>query len=271
MNTTSGPAGRLAYQDQGAGAECVVLIAGVMCDHSVWAGTATQLAQRYRVISLDNRDIGGSAACESPYLASHMAGDVLAVMDAAAVPRAHVIGHSLGGLVAQALALDAPKRVNRLVLCNTLARHDTYSRSVFALWQQWRAAAAAGDTDADYERFVQAVCFTVFGTPLLAAVSVQDLAAGFIQGVARQSDAAFERNLHALMHSERADELGRIGAPTLVVAGNDDRIFPPHHANALVDAITGSRLALIAGAGHNTAIECPDAFHAAVEAFLAER
>lgn len=66
-------------------------------------------------------------------------------------------------------------------------------------------------------------------------------------------------------------ELGRIGAPASVVAGRDDRIFPPHRTNALVDAGTGSRLAFVAGAGHNTSIECPDAFHAAIVACLAVR
>ena len=108
----------IKWDSQGDG-PALLLIQGLGYGRWGWDPVAPGLAERHRVLSFDNRGIGESEKPEGPYTARMMADDALQVLDEAGVERAHVVGASLGGMIAQELAVLAPERVDRLVLCCT--------------------------------------------------------------------------------------------------------------------------------------------------------
>ena len=109
---------RITWEERGTGAP-LLLIQGLGYGRWSWAPIVPALAERYRVLWFDNRGIGDSDKPDGPYTAKLMAGDALQVLDEAGVERAHVVGASLGGMIAQEVAAGTPERVDKLVLCCT--------------------------------------------------------------------------------------------------------------------------------------------------------
>ena len=109
---------KIRWDSQGTGAP-LLLIQGLGYGRWGWDPVVPALAERYRVLTFDNRGIGESDKPAGPYTALEMADDALQVLDEAEVERAHVLGASLGGMIAQELAVKAPARVEKLVLCCT--------------------------------------------------------------------------------------------------------------------------------------------------------
>src|SRR6266511_2718239 len=118
MSTTVLEGVRLAYSVQGAG-EPMLMIQGLGYGRGGWGPAPGMLARRFQVVTLDNRGFGDSDAPPGPYTTAQLAEDALAVLDAVEIETAHVVGISLGGMVAQELVLARPERVRRLVLCST--------------------------------------------------------------------------------------------------------------------------------------------------------
>src|SRR5205814_6195516 len=108
----------IRWESQGSGAP-VLLLQGLGYTREGWGPLRERLAHRFRVLSYDNRGIGESEIPPGPYTVDELAGDALQVLDEAGVQRAHVIGASLGGMVAQLVAAEHPDRVHRLVLVGT--------------------------------------------------------------------------------------------------------------------------------------------------------
>lgn len=260
MPTTKNDGLELAYQVTGEGPP-LLLISGLSAERSFWA-LARPLLAGFTLIEFDNRDIGKSARAAAPYAAADMARDALAVLDAAGVPRAHVVGHSLGGMIAQELALLAPARVNRLVLANTIARNDLYTTEILRLLKELRLQID------DELTFGAALTTFVLGMrtlkkiPLFAAVQ-QSLDAGLYQ----EKDA-FLRQLSACAAFDSLTRIGLIGAPTLVLYSDDDRLFAPAMAREVADAIPGAALDEILDSGHCPMVEAPENFATTVRAFL---
>ncbi|MFS8036002.1 alpha/beta fold hydrolase [Xanthobacter sp. AM11] len=239
----------------------LLIISGLSAERSFWTLVRPFLAG-FTLVEFDNRDIGKSARATAPYTTAHMARDALAVLDAAGFARAHVLGHSLGGMIAQELALAAPGRVDRLVLANTIARNDLYTTGIMRLLRQLRL-------EIDNElTFGAALTSFVIGmrmlktVPLFAAVQ-QSLDAGLYQ----EKDA-FLRQLDACVASDTLARLGGIAAPTLVICSDDDRLFAPAMARELVAGIAGARLTEIIDTGHCPMVEAPENFGTSVRAFL---
>ena len=128
---------KIFYQDVGEG-EPLVLIMGFGGDHMAWALQMADFSAQYRVIAFDNRGVGQSDAPDHPYTIRMMAGDALGLMDALGVDSAHVIGVSMGGMIAQELALARPDRVRSLHLACTFARPDAYMLALNAAWREMR-------------------------------------------------------------------------------------------------------------------------------------
>ncbi|OYX67659.1 MAG: hypothetical protein B7Y95_22605 [Rhizobiales bacterium 32-66-11] len=250
----------LAYDVVGEGPP-LLIIGGLSADRVFW-GLSRPLLGGLRTLAFDNRDIGESSRAHGPYDAADMARDARAVLDAAGIERAHVLGHSLGGVIAQELALLAPERVDRLVLANSFARNTPYTREVMWLLKRLRREIA------DPVTYVSALATFTLGratidTVPLEAIARQALAAGPLQeadAFARQADAA--AGAHTL------ERIGAIRAPTLVLSGADDRIFAPALAQELAGAIPGSVLEEMPAVGHCPMVEAPGAFAAAVLRFL---
>ncbi|HEV8059449.1 MAG TPA: alpha/beta fold hydrolase [Gemmataceae bacterium] len=111
---------QLFYEASGSG-EPLLLIGGLGCDHTIWGLVAPRLASTHLVVAFDNRCIGASSGPDGPFSARDLAEDAASLMDQLGLERAHVAGHSMGGMVAQELALAHPERVSSLLLLSTAA------------------------------------------------------------------------------------------------------------------------------------------------------
>ena len=249
----------LGYDDVGDG-EAVVFISGTSLDRTVWGPQVTAFADRYRCITIDNRDIGESSQMTSGYTPRDLAGDVDGLLAALDLPAAHVVGHSLGGAIAQELALASPDRVRTLNLIGSWARNDEYTRVLFRTWKRLR-------TVLEPAAFVEAILLTGVGHTFLNSIGADAMVQLFLAAPNPQTAEGYCRQVDADLAHDTLDRLGKIQAPTLVIAGEEDKIFPPHHARQLADGI-GAELQMLPGVGHSPAIENAAAVNAALEKFF---
>jgi pimeloyl-ACP methyl ester carboxylesterase len=242
----------------------LLIISGLSAERSFWALTRPLLSG-FTLIEFDNRDIGKSARAKAPYAVADMAGDALAVLAASGFQKAHVMGHSLGGMIAQELALMAPEKVDRLVLANTIARNDLYTTEIMRLLKELRLQLDNELT------FGAALTTFVIGmrmlktVPLFAAVQ-QSLDAGLYQ----EKDA-FLRQLDACVAYDGLKRIGDIKAPTYVIYTDDDRLFSPAMVREVAEAIPGAQIDEIIDSGHCPMVEAPQNFATVVRAFLTAR
>jgi 3-oxoadipate enol-lactonase len=240
--------------DGPAGAPVVVLSSSLGSSLAMWEPQLPALAQRFRVLRYDHRGHGASPVPDGPYTIDEIAGDALELLDALGLERVSFCGLSLGGAVGMWLAANAPERIDRLVLCCTAARFATPE-----IWAERAAAVrAAGSVeplaDAVLERWFTADFLTREPEQIAAVRSM--IVSTPAEGYAATCDALRDADLRA--------HLGRIRAPTLVVAGADDPATPPRQGEELAAAIEGARLAVIPRAAHFANVEQPDAFNGAI-------
>ena len=250
----------LWYEERGAGLP-VIFLAGTMSDHTTWDIVVPQF-KGLRSITPDNRDIGNSEIARQDYSVRDMAGDVLALMDHLGLERASIVGHSLGGMIAQQVAIVAPERVDKLVLVCSSARQDIQSRSLMKLWISLRQEIANDLV------FDEVICLCAMGPDPLAQISLQEAAEAWRKKNRPQRGAAFIRNVEATLASDTFAQLDQITAPTLVIYSDCDRVFPRKHGERLVAAIPGARGVLMEHCGHSPMAERPAEFMRIVQPFL---
>jgi pimeloyl-ACP methyl ester carboxylesterase len=253
----------LWYEERGSGAP-VIFIAGTMSDHTTW-DIVVPLFKGLRAITPDNRDVGNSDVARRDYSVRDMAGDVLALMGHLGLERASIVGHSLGGKIAQQVALLAPARVDKLALICSSAQHDVQSRSLMELWISLREEIA------DDLVFAEMICLCAMGPDALAQVSLQEAAETWRRKTKPQRGSAFIRNVEASLANDSLDtlaQLGSIQAPTLVVYSDCDRIFPRKHGEQLVAAIPDAQGILMERCGHAPMAERPAEFARTLQSFL---
>ena len=239
-----------------AKAPALLFLNSLGCDRRLWGAQVAALEARYRCLIFDARGHGQSDAPESDYTLDLLGRDALAVLDAAEVAQAHVCGLSLGGLVAQRLAIHAPARVATLTLANTASR--------IGAWDAWEArrrtvlAEGLGAiADMAMERF--------FSEDFRRAEP--DLVAGWRTRLTAGSARGYAGCCAALRDADLTNELGRIAAPTLVIGGRLDVSTPPEATDALAKAIPGAR-SLVLDAAHLSNLEQPQAFTEALRMHL---
>ncbi len=250
----------LAYEELGSGAP-LLFISGTSVDRTIWGGQVAHFMGRHRCVTFDNRDVGESSLAPGAYTPRDMAADTLALMDALALDRAHVVGHSLGGAIAQELALAAPARVRSLTLVGTWAQNDDYTRALFRTWKRLR--------NLDTREFLESTLLFGVGHTFLNTVGLEMLVNMFLAVPHPQTRAGYCRQADADLAHDTADRLEAIRCPTLVVGGEEDTIFFREHHEMLAALIPGARLVFLPKVGHSPLIENNDAFNRALEAFLA--
>lgn len=237
----------IASRSEGAGAP-LVLIHGVGGDSSNWDDIVPQLAPKFRVITVDLRGHGRSPPIRSACTVKDLARDVTQVMEALEVRSAHVAGFSLGGQVAQSIALEWPQRVEKLALVSTVAGRTDAERAGAAsrlqlLKDEGLAAIAAANRDRWFTDDFQK------RHPAKVELRVRQL---------MQTDA--QSYLHAFTvfaTTELAPRLGEIRAPTLIVTGEHDAAATPRMAQLMHKQIENSRLRILPGLRHSLLIESP--------------
>lgn len=241
----------------------VVLLHGIGGGKAIWAGSVAALAAAgFDAIAVDLPGYGDSQAV-APGGMPVMAQAVLATLDALGLARAALVGHSMGGMVAQEIAAVAPQRVSALVLACTSPAFGKADGD----WQAQFVAERLRPLDAG------------LGMPGLAAALVPPMLGPAAEpaGVALATrvmaavpEATYRAVLAAIVAFDRCAALPAIGVPTLCLAGEHDRTAPPKVLRGMAERIPGARCAELAGAGHIANVETPAAFDAAVTAFLRE-
>lgn len=253
----------LFAETTGSGAP-LVLISGTSFDSTIWALHMPWLAERRTVVAFDNRDVGRSTYVDRDYTPADMAVDTYALVWAMGFDRVDVLGYSLGGAVAQELALAHPEAVRSLVLYGTWASTDTWLASKFDLFERLAAAE-------DEMLFVRAGIMDLFTYRLTGTPGVlEQLAATAAANPAGQKREGLVRQWRADKAHDARDRLGRIACPTLVLGAEEDVLIPMRYSRELADLIPGARLETIPEAGHGAMIERPDEFQRVVSAFLDE-
>lgn len=252
----------IAYEERGAGFP-LLLIHGLAGDHQAWAPQMAAWSERFRVIAPDSRGAGASTQVDEPVSTRDMALDMLALMDALGVEKAHVVGRSMGGAIAQHIALIAPGRVHTLVMCASFAKLDAFGarvlanmREVLELTGSWAAHARHS-----VRNFVSPEFFDA------EPRRVKQIEA-LIGGETRLA-ACYIRQNHACLEHDTLAALGAIRCPTLVLSGGLDPICPPVCARWIAEAIPHAESVVFEGRSHFFLMEEPAKFMAVMEEWLA--
>ncbi|MGC4089517.1 MAG: alpha/beta hydrolase [Polyangiaceae bacterium] len=243
----------LYFEALGSGGPPVLFIQGCGVGAGGWQPQTNVLAANYRVAAFDNRGYGRSGASNDISVRS-MTDDAVALMDELGWDSAHVVGHSLGGVIAQQLALDLPNRVRSLSLLCTFVRGRDGAK--VSAWMLWKAICQRVGSRASRRR-----AFLDMVMPPSAAPSQRsdefavELGKLFGRDLADQP-AIILKQVRALGAHDASRELGRLGPiPTLVVSASLDRVAPVAQGRALAKAIPGARYEEIADAAHGVTIQ----------------
>ena len=251
----------LPHQWHGEG-ETLVLLAGLGAKGTSWRPFLERAARHYRVLTFDLPGSGSAPALAGPTSMRELAIAALELLDELGIERAHLVGRSMGGMVAQELALAAPQRIRRLGLVCTTGRCDVHLACVFELW----ARMAEAGVPANLRH--QSSLLWCLGHE---ALSDQQRARAYLEARSKHDRPAdYALQARACAAHDALDRLSALRMPTLVLAGGDDRLTPPHHAEALVKAIPAAELAHVSGSGHLAYLEQPERFAEKVLGFLAQ-
>lgn len=248
------------YEEHGdAGDPALLLVPGIPAISTDWFPFADPLKGRSRVVVYDNRGSGRSDAPPGPYSTPQLARDAVAVLDALEIERAHVFGASLGGMIAEELAIGFPGRVDRLVLGCT---HACAKSAVRPRREVSLAFASETDDWAERMRTLAPFAFAPGVDPQLLARFI-DKKVGDVQ-----PDHGYHGQRVAVRDHDAVDRLASIEQPTLVITGSEDQIIPPENSEILRERIPQARLEVIDGAGHLFFLEAPERTLELLDAFL---
>lgn len=240
----------------------VLFIMGLGADRRGWLFQHLAFGREYLCIAHDNRGVGQSETPPGPYDLEQMARDAVSVLDDLAVDAAHIVGASMGGVIAQIIAVRHPERVRSLVLACTACRHHQWRRELLDEWEQVARTQGMGALGMKAFRWlINPRIRKRFGMwlNLLARIVLSQPSEGF----ANQARAILD------MPDDVRDELHTVTAPTLVIVGSQDILTPVGDSEELCEMIPHAELAVIGGAAHGVNIEAPAKFNDAVLSFLA--
>ncbi len=247
----------------GGGGDAVLMIHGLGGTSNVWTPLLQALPQFFK-IRFDLPGSGRSQRCEGPLTIARFVQAARRVLETQGIERAHVMGHSLGTIVALHLAVTVPAAVRSLALFGPLlAPPDPARQALRARAEQARRDGIAGmQTIAD--ALVQAATAAETKARRAAAVA-------FVrESVMRQDPDGYARTAEALAAAEPADA-ARVGCPTLLVTGDEDAVAPPQSVRALAEKIPRSQVEVLRGCGHWTPVEQPEACIDLARRFYARR
>jgi 3-oxoadipate enol-lactonase len=248
----------LHYRVDGAeDAPALVLLNSIGADLDMWRPQMPAFSEHFRVIRIDARGHGKSEVPPSPYSVEDCANDVLGLLEAVSVSRAHLCGISFGGMIAMWIAAHHPRLVERMVLVSTAARIGSKE-----LWEE-RAETARADGMKALEPIVMSRFFTDVSLSADTA-AVRSARATFLA----TSPIGYAATCLALRDADLTDVLSSISAPSLVIGAELDAPTPPSNAHELHSRIAGSRLKILGGAAHLCNLERPQEFNQVVTDFL---
>jgi pimeloyl-ACP methyl ester carboxylesterase len=257
----------LGYDIAGEG-HPLLLIAGVGYSRWFWHKVAPALAARFRVIAFDNRGAGESDKPAGPHDVPMLAADAAGLLEALNSRPAYVVGHSLGGFIAQELAVAHPACVDRLVLAST----HFGGKQVIPITPQAVEVLTnrQGDPVELIRRGLAIACAPGFAErhPEVAKELIDYRLSNPVPPAQYAAQVAAGAGMSAFDDQEVDRRMRAIKVPTLILTGEHDRVVPPGNADLMAHKIAGSRVQIIAGTGHIFPIEDPSATAHALEEFL---
>jgi 3-oxoadipate enol-lactonase len=248
------------YQEAGSG-DALLLIDGLTGTCLGWEPLLPALAKHFRVITSDNRGVGRSAAPPGPYTTRQMADDAAALLAHLGVTRAHVVGHSMGGMIAQELTLAYPTLVDRLVL------YGTFARPRHAIMDPWLSFVVQLQEHLDptavtmgWLPWLYTPAFFAQPERVEAALAWQELNPDPAHGIAAQAEA--------VRSHDTLERLPQITASTLVLVGAEDVLTPVYYSRELAERIPGATLQVLERGGHEALSEDLEIGTEALLAFL---
>ena len=249
------------FEVRGTG-EPLLLICGLSADLQIWRRVMPFLEQRFCTIAFDNRGAGRSSAPDEPYSIAQMADDAVAVLDHLQIDTARVVGWSMGGVIAQSLAVKHPRRVRHLLLLSSLLGPDPMFRNAVNNWVNMRRSSMTVEQVARHVAWlVLSRAFAANDTAYEATIQfmVNNPYAQPLHGLIRQADAL-------LAHAPLSG-LAELPMPVSIVVGVEDRLTPVYLSEQLMSAIPHSQLRALPG-GHLGASEYPEQYVAAMTELL---
>ncbi len=245
------------------GAPAVILSAGLGGSGSFWAPQMEALTAVHTVVLYDHRGTNRSVRqLTDPHSVDAMADDILSVMDAAALPRAHVVGHAAGGLAGLSLALRYPDRIDRLAVVNGWAAPDPHARRCF----ETRIHLLK---DSGASAYLHAQPIFLFPAEWISRHSDRLDAEEVHHLAAFPGEAITCARIQAVLDFDIEDRLGDIACPVLVSASSDDMLIPVSCSRALAQALPRATLDIAPWGGHAFTVTAPQPFNASLLAFLA--
>jgi len=241
----------------------VMLVSGLGGLASYWQDQIRSFSKHFSTITHDHRGMGQSDHVVMKYTVEKMAEDVLAIMDKCEIEKAHIVGHSTGGAIAQVLAIEHPKRVAAVVIAASWPKPDAYFRRHFMM----RREILQGLGPLAY---IQNASLSLYPHAWVAENNEK------LRGIEAQLIASFPpteimlSRIEAVMAFDRTADLGRIKAPTMVVAAADDNVTPAYYSEALGRAIPNAEIKMFPSGGHCFTQMLARDFNQAVLPFLQE-
>jgi 3-oxoadipate enol-lactonase len=250
------------HQSHGKG-EPLILIRGFGSTADHWYAQVPDLSRHYRVITFDNRGIARSVDPGGAFTIKDMAADTIGLMDTLEIGRAHILGLSMGGMIAQEIAIQHPRRVKGLILAVTHCGGKHHVPAAKKVTQAFQRLVDEGSLDARMEAFSY-----LFAPPILKEKPqvVQDYVSVSMKNPVGQE--MLKRQWEAVQGHDACDRLQLIESYTLVLTGSADLLVPPVNSTILAERILRSKLVIVPGGGHQVLIEHPEICNQAIIDFL---
>ncbi len=257
---------RIHFETEGGGPP-LLLIMGLGAPAAAWDPSFVQeLSQTYRVLTYDHRGSGLSDKPDEPYSIALFASDAVGLLEALKIPRAHVLGVSMGGMIAQEMAIHYPHKVASLILCCTTPGGKNAVPPPPESMKALEARAGQSPQEAIREGW------RLSYSEEFIRSHREELEAQMARILAHPTPRfAYERHLQATMTLRVFKQLKEIKAPTLVATGKEDRLIPAANSEILAREIPGARLVLFEGAGHGFITSARQPFLKVLKEFLAHQ
>jgi 3-oxoadipate enol-lactonase len=254
---------RLYYEVHGDG-EPLLCVHGLACDMLAWIPQLETFAGAHRTVVFDNRDVGQSSMAEPGYEIADMARDALALADELDLDSFHLLGISMGGAIAQEIAIQAPERVRTLTLAVTFPAGGNYAKRLSDVWGA-RVRQISREQHVD-ELMLMNHSEAFFDNPDM----VEFIRAAMLGNPHPQPPEAFARQLSACSRHDTRDRLAGLTMPTHVIGGEFDVLVPVWKSREIASLIPGAKLTVLPEAPHALSLERAEEFNATVLGFIRE-
>ena len=253
----------IKYKVQGLG-EPLIMIIGIGSDRSNWRQQTRLFKKYYRTITFDNRGWGKSDRPTGPYTIKMMGDDTISLMDHLGIPIAHILGVSMGGMIAQEIAINHPERVNKLVLGCTFARRDENSGFSSEISKALEVNERSSHDKVSLRRLVYVLIDLTFSEKLYRILFLP------LMKIAIRFSAlnGFVEQLEAMLAHDATDRLGMIKASTLIISGTEDRVIKPISSEVMANLVPKAKLVKVEGGSHGFSGEMSNEFNREVLDFL---